>query len=141
MVVAQNVKVRATAINPNKDVAQRRVVRRPVAPRPAPARTVAVTTNNTSPQAANIHQSINSGNVVSEAHFDADPSGKYYLTKKGNLVQVENNNVYLIASLYKSDKQGYSIMFSDRDANKIYIANEGALVDNRGAKVGYVRSR
>ena len=139
--VVQNAPVRTTATTPYKVVAQRTIVRRPVAPRPSTVRTVAVTTNNATSRTANIHQSINSVNVASEAHFDADPSGKYYLTKKGNLVQVENNNVYLIASLYKSDKQGYSIMFSDRDANKIYIANGGALVDNSGAKVGYVRSR
>jgi|GEM_PF-311827 len=142
-VVAQNTQVRNTVASGtnNKVAVQKTVVRRPIAPRPAPVRTVAITTNNTSSRAADIHQSINSGNIASEAHFNADPSGKYYLTKKGNLVQVENNNVYLIASLYKSDKQGYNIMFSDRDANKVYIANGGALVDNSGAKVGYVRSR
>ena len=140
--VAQNTTTRTTNVSQDRATAQRTVVKqKPVAVRPAPVRHTTVVVNKPALRTANLHQSINSGNVASEAHFDADPSGKYYLTKKGNLVQVENNNVYLIASLYKSDKQGYSIMFSDRDANKVYIANGGTLVDNSGAKVGYVRSR
>ena len=88
-----------------------------------------------------IQQSIQSANVVSEAHFDADPNSKYYLTNKGNLVQVENDRVYLVASLYKSDRRGYSMMFSNRDSQKIYVGNGGVLVNGNGARVGYVRTR
>ena len=138
--VAQKTGVHPKNVTPNTVATKTAVRQRPVAARPSPVRT-ATSANMPASRTANLNQSINSVNVASEAHFDADPSGKYYLTKKGNLVQVENNNVYLIASLYKSDKQGYSIMFSDRDANKVYIANGGALVDNSGAKVEYVRSR
>jgi hypothetical protein len=88
-----------------------------------------------------IQQSVQSSNVVSEAYFDADPNSKYYLTNKGNLVQIDNDKVYHVASLYKSDRSGYSMMFSDSDAHKIYVGNGGVLVNGNGLRVGYVRSR
>jgi hypothetical protein len=105
------------------------------------SKTKATVTNGTAGRSKKIQQSIQSGNVVSEAHFDADPYSKYYLTNKGNLVQVENDKVYFVASLYKSDKRGYSMMLSDRDSYKIYVGNGGVLVNNNGAKVGYVRAK
>jgi hypothetical protein len=138
--IAKNT-MRPASSTPKQNVQQRVVVSsKPAATRRAPVKTSAVAVRTVSPT-PNQHQNMTSANIASEAHFDADPAGKYYLTKKGNLVQVEDDNVYLIASLYKSDKKGYSIMFSDRDANKVYIARGGALVDNSGAKVGYVRAR
>lgn len=88
-----------------------------------------------------IQQTVRSGNVVSEAYFDSDPDSKYYLTNKGNLVQVENDKVYLVASLYKSDKRGFSMMFSDRDSKKIYVGKGGVLVNNSGRRIGYVKAR
>lgn len=88
-----------------------------------------------------IQQSIQSANVVSEAHFDADPYTKYYLTNKGNLVQVDNDKVYHVASLYKSDRREYSMMFSDNDSHKIYVGNGGVLVNGNGSRIGYVKSR
>ncbi len=101
---------------------------------------IAVTTTAPS-RTKKIQQSIQSGNVVSEAHFDADPYSKFYLTNKGNLVQVENDKVYLVASLYKSDRRGYKMMFSDQDSHKIYVGNGGVLVNGSGSRVGYVKSR
>lgn len=81
-------------------------------------------------------------NVVSDAHFDANPQGKYYLTTKGNLVQVANDKVYLIASLEKSDRPGYKLMLDDKASpDNIYIASEGTLVSANGSKIGYLQTR
>ncbi|MXN92435.1 hypothetical protein GR160_14495 [Flavobacterium sp. Sd200] len=98
-------------------------------------------TASTTSRTKKIQQSIQSGNVVSEAHFNADPNNKYYLTNKGNLIQVENDKVYLVASLYKSDKRGYNMMLSDHDSYKVYVANGGYLVNSNGVRVGYFRNR
>jgi hypothetical protein len=81
-------------------------------------------------------------NVVSDAHFDANPHGKYYLTTKGNLVQVANDKVYLIASLEKSDRPGYQLMLDDKASpDNIYIASEGTLLSANGRKIGYLQTR
>lgn len=115
------------------------VAPKPVAA-PVPQPKVAVTAG-TSTRTKKIQQSIQSGNVVSEAHFDADPHTKYYLTNKGNLVQVDNDKVYFVASLYKSDKRGYGMMLSDSNSYKVYVGNGGVLVNGSGTKVGYFRAR
>jgi cell division septation protein DedD len=87
-----------------------------------------------------VEASVNSASVLSDVYFTASPKGRYYVTAKGNLVQVEGDNVYLVASLYKSDRKGYSVMFAN-DSNKIYVGNGGTLVNEKGARVGYVKSR
>lgn len=80
-------------------------------------------------------------NVKSDVYFSSDPDGEYYLTSKGNLVQVENDKVYLVGSLYRSDRQGYSMMFAGDHADKLYVANGGTLVNSQGKKVGFMKSR
>ena len=133
----------------NKPIAQQKV---PVV-QSAPIRTSAtqntvakratVTTVNTQPsREQKIQESLLSNKTIkSDAYFSANPSGKYYVTAKGNLVQVENNKVYLIGSLSKSDKQGYNLMFADDGANSIYVASGGLLVNGNGSKIGYVKAR
>lgn len=80
-------------------------------------------------------------NVVSEAYFASDPNGKYYVTSKGNLVQVDRDKVYLIGSLTQSNKPGYKMMWTDTDLNTIYIGSGGMLVNNYGKKIGYLKAR
>ncbi|MFL9845732.1 hypothetical protein [Flavobacterium rhizosphaerae] len=88
-----------------------------------------------------INESIKSNNVVSVAYFDNDPQGHYYLTKRGNLVQVEGDKVYQVAKMYKSNKIGYNIMFADNNAHKIYIGRNGLLLNSTGNRVGYIKAR
>jgi len=90
-----------------------------------------------------IQESIGSNkHIVSDAHFNANPEGKYFLTAKGNLVQVANDNVYLIASLERSDRPGYKLMLDDKASqDNIYIGSGGALVSASGRKIGYLQTR
>ena len=80
-------------------------------------------------------------NVVSEAYFTSDPNGKYYVTSKGNMVQVDRDKVYLVGSLTQSNKPGYKMMLTDTDYNTIYVGSGGMLVNNYGKKIGYLKSR
>jgi hypothetical protein len=80
-------------------------------------------------------------NVVSEAYFASDPNGKYYVTSKGNLVQVDRDKVYLVGSLTQSNKPGYKMMLTDTDYNTIYVGSGGMLVNNYGKKIGYLKAR
>jgi len=79
--------------------------------------------------------------IMSDAYFTSNPNARFYITDKGKLVQVENDKVYQVASLYKSDRQGYSMMLADNDANKIYVGSGGTLVNEKGAQVGYLKAR
>jgi hypothetical protein len=116
------------------------------APKPIsiPKQKIITVTSQRTPQtrAERIAQSVLSDkNIASDAYFASDPKGKYYITVKGNLVQVDNDKVYLIGSLSRSDKPGYRLMLKDSDSNAIYVASGGNLVNNYGKRVGYLRAR
>jgi hypothetical protein len=98
-----------------------------------------VKTNTAGTAREKVDESI-AANASSDVYFSEDPNGEYYLTKKGNLVQVENNTLYLVSKLYKSDKGGYKTMLADQNANKIYITATGGLVNSKGHRIGYMKN-
>lgn len=148
---------RATAVAENnvKPVAPKQpviaqktsVVKKPATQRPVTVQKPVAARNGQAVKQSSRQQKIQASassnkNVVSDAHFDANPHGKYYLTSKGNLVQVANDKVYLIASLEKSDRPGYKLMLDDKASpDNIYIASEGTLVSSNGRKIGYLQTR
>ena len=79
--------------------------------------------------------------VASYAYFEADPKGKYYITMKGNLVQLDNNTVYMIGRLSQSNKPGYELMLSDKQYNYMYIGNGGVIINSAGKRVGHLEAR
>jgi hypothetical protein len=122
--------------------AQKPVVTPKPAPRVQPQQQTHTVATRDAPAANNSLQRSITANVRSDVYFTEDPHGQYYLTTKGNLVQVENSKVYLIGKLYKSDRNGYTMMFSDPDTDKkIYVANGGALINSSNQKIGYMKSR
>ena len=126
------------AVNKQTTVPQT-VAQRPVQrPTPQPKQTTVATAN---PRTKKIAESTASKQIASDAYFESDPNGRYYLTTKGNLVQVENDKVYLIGSLTASDRNGYKFMVADNDTNSIYIGQGGTLVNASGKQVGYLKAR
>lgn len=79
--------------------------------------------------------------IASDAYFNSDPTGKYHITKKGHLVQVTKDNVYMVGRLAQSNVDGYSLMLSDKHYNYLYIADGGSIVNGSGKKVGYLKIR
>lgn len=89
-----------------------------------------------------IEESVMSNrNIVSDAYFDATPNGRFYLTSKGNLLEVDKDKVYLVASLAQSNKAGYKMMLTDNQSVYLYITTNGALVNSAGKEVGFLKSR
>lgn len=84
---------------------------------------------------------MSSQNIASDAYFGANPKGKYYLTVKGNLVLVDKDKVYMIASLAASNKQGYKMMLTDNESVYLYISSDGYLINGSGNKVGFLKAR
>lgn len=80
-------------------------------------------------------------NIASDAYFKHDPKGQYYLTVKGNLVQVNKDKVYLLAKLVRSNRAGYKMMLTDNAETTLYIDNGGGLINESGSVVGVLRAR
>lgn len=122
---------------------RREAVSRPVAARrpvvrQVPVRTTAVTKAS---QGRKSNSVLADKYIASDAYFSADPDGKYYITTKGHLVQVDNNNIYMIGRLAQSNKEGYSLMLSDKQYNYMYIGQGGSIVNGSGKRVGQLKVR
>lgn len=79
--------------------------------------------------------------IASDAYFSSDPKGRYHITTKGHLVQVSDDNIFMIGRLAQSNLEGYSLMLSDKHYNYLYIADGGNIVNGNGKKVGYLKIR
>lgn len=79
--------------------------------------------------------------IASEAHFKADPSGKYYITTQANLVHIDEGKLYVIGKLSYSNKPGYRLMLSGDDYSPMYIGQGGAIVSSTGQSIGYLKTR
>lgn len=79
--------------------------------------------------------------IASEAHFKADPTGKYYITTQANLVHIDEGKLYVIGKLSYSNKPGYRLMLSGENYNPMYIGQGGAIVSSTGQSVGYLKTR
>jgi len=122
-----------TAIAASKpEPAQKPVPQRSVASKPA-----------VKPQSRRerIQQSVLSDQyIASDAYFTTNPDGQYFITVRGNFVMVDDDNVYLLGSLARSDKRGYELMLAGEN-NNIYIDPRGGLVNHTGKRVGYLKAR
>jgi len=81
---------------------------------------------------------IDERHIAFDVYFDADQNGQYFITTKGNLVNVADESVYLIGRLAESNRRGYKLMLSDKNYNYLYIAPKGEIVDGYGKSVGYI---
>lgn len=81
---------------------------------------------------------IDERNIAFDVYFDADQNGQYFITTKGNLVNVDDESVYLIGRLAESNRRGYKLMLSDKNYNYLYIAPKGEIVNGYGKSVGYI---
>ncbi|RZJ65999.1 MAG: membrane-binding protein [Flavobacterium sp.] len=77
--------------------------------------------------------------IAFDVHFAADSNGIYYITNKGNLVNVDEESMYLIGSLSESNKRGYRLMLTDKNYNYLYIAEGGNIENGSGKKVGMIK--
>jgi len=76
--------------------------------------------------------------IAFDVSFVADPQGTYYITVRGNLVKVENDELYVIGRLGDSNKKGYKLMLADKHYNYLYIASKGVVVNGNGQAVGRI---
>src|SRR5690606_15557719 len=95
---------------------------KPIVKAPAKPKQVAVKKQPT--RAEKIQQSAKyNNNIASDAYFSSDSKGEYYLTKRGNLVQVDKDKVYMVAKLVRSNKAGYKMMPTDNADTNLYIGH------------------
>ncbi|RZJ69104.1 hypothetical protein [Flavobacterium sp.] len=76
--------------------------------------------------------------IAFDVTFAADANGIYYITDKGQLINVDQDSLYLVGSLSESNKRGYRLMLADKDYNYLYIASGGRIENGAGKRVGTI---
>lgn len=84
------------------------------------------------------HTALDEKYIAFNVHFNADTQGQYFITVRGNLVNVANDSIYVIGRLAESNKRGFNLMLSDKNYNYLYIAPKGEIVNGVGKKVGFI---
>jgi hypothetical protein len=77
--------------------------------------------------------------IAYDVYFFADPSSKYYVTIRNHLVKVEGGNLFVAASMAKSNKKKYTAMFYDKQYNYLYITSSGDILNGASRKVGEMK--
>jgi len=82
---------------------------------------------------------ISGRNIAFDVEFASDDTGIYYITDKGELLNIEDGSAYHIGSLSESNRRGYKLMLSDKNYNYLYIATGGRIENGAGRRVGTIR--
>lgn len=112
---------------------QQRIAAKPSATATRPMVEIPVPSSNTSR-----NQVLDERYIAFNVFFDSDRNGQYFITTRGNLVNVEDDSIYLIGRLAESNRRGYKLMLSDKNYNYLYIAPKGKIVNGYGKSVGYI---
>jgi hypothetical protein len=77
--------------------------------------------------------------IAYDVNFKGDPSGKYHVTIRNNLVKVEGDKLYIVGRMAESNKKNYAAMLHDQYYNYLYITSSGKILNGSGDKVGTIK--
>ena len=76
--------------------------------------------------------------VLARVQFNNAPGKDFYITKRLNVVQVENDEVSLLGSLSRSTDKSYPFIISGTNGYRLYISSDGQIVNAKGNVIGKV---
>ena len=79
---------------------------------------------------------IDSKFILADIRFDADPTVKYHLTTRYNVVKIKNNELHLVGKLAKLDNKDFPYMIYDESSNRVYVSATGKIVNKEGNSIG-----
>ena len=77
--------------------------------------------------------------IAYDVHFYTDPKSSYFVTVRNNLVKVSGNELFIAATMSKSNNRKYIAMFYDKQYNYLYVTSGGDIVNGVSKKVGTIR--
>jgi len=75
---------------------------------------------------------------LAKLQFNNAPGKDFYITKRLNIVQVENDEVSLLGSLSGSTDKNYPFIISGTNGSRLYISSDGQIVNAKGNIIGKV---
>ncbi len=78
--------------------------------------------------------------IAATIYFNANPQGKYYVTKEMKVVSVRNTGTAMIGRLTRSNNTEYPYILYDDTGYSLYVHLSGAIVSSSGNIIGRVSS-
>jgi hypothetical protein len=82
---------------------------------------------------------ITASSIVGEIRFAADPSSKYYVTTRYNVVKVLNNQLSVIGKLSNSNNARYPYVIHD-ESTQLLVDRTGRILNSQGRLVGEMKA-
>jgi hypothetical protein len=81
-----------------------------------------------------------SNNTIAAIRFDSEPDKEFFVTKRMNVVKMEDEEMKLIARIAKSDSENYPFIIYDDSGYRLYVDKRGTIVNRHGKSVGKLRA-
>jgi hypothetical protein len=79
-------------------------------------------------------------NTIASIRFNSSPGKEFYVTKRMNVVKMEDEEIKLIARVSRSDSENYPYIIYDDTGFRLYVDRSGTIVDRKGNPVGTMRA-
>lgn len=102
-----------------------------------PVRTVRTTPPASSPSTS-ASPVLDEQYISFDVHFTIDPENRYYVTKRNNLVRLEDNKLYIVGKLHNTDHSSFPLALKTGNMLML-VSKKGQIVTRDGKLLGQVR--
>lgn len=81
---------------------------------------------------------LNSNYILTKVTFKNAPREEFYITTRGNLVRVKNQEVEVIGELSQTYDDSYPFVFKGDKMGPLYISRTGNIYNQEGKKLGWL---
>jgi hypothetical protein len=89
--------------------------------------------------AANRPVAINSNAILARVDFPSDRSGSYFITTRYNVVKVQNNEVYLLGKMLRTNSAEYPYVLRNVASKDLFVHQSGKIFTARKELAGVVK--
>ena len=132
-----------TVSNENKTYGQltSNIQRQPVNRKAGQQTDAALLVNGNGSQTSSNNRGVADRNILADLSFTAGEGSSYYLTSEFNIVKEMNNRLYVIGKMKATDSNDYPFLISDDAGTKLWVDNNGYIINSSNTKVGFMRVR
>ena len=78
--------------------------------------------------------------IIGDVSFHADNTGSYFITKRMNLVRLQNNQIYMIGKVAPLENASFPFMIYDENKTLLLVDTKGNIFSRSGAAVGVMKA-
>jgi hypothetical protein len=78
--------------------------------------------------------------ILGDVSFHADNTASYFVTKRMNLVKLQNNQIYLVGKVSPLENASFPFMIYDENKTLLLVDTQGNIFSRSGAAVGVMKA-